>query len=234
MGVLYNPKLITDGLVLCLDAGNTKSYPGSGTTWFDLSGTGNNGTLQASPTFDSTIPSRFTFAAASSQYVSTTTQYSNPQTFSIGVIFKTTTTAAKKLIGLENTQTGTSTTSWDRHLYVHTDGYLKFGVFRSGGYIAATTYSVADGAWRYAVGTFSDGIAKLYVNGQYVNEVNAGGSIENYNGWWRIGAYKLGGVWGGSDGYYNGDIAIAHVYSKALTENEIRQNFNALRGRFGI
>jgi len=45
MAVGYNPRIVTDGLVLCLDAGNTKSYPGSGTTWNDLSGQGNNGTL---------------------------------------------------------------------------------------------------------------------------------------------------------------------------------------------
>ena len=45
MSLAHSPRIITDGLVLCLDAGNTKSYPGSGTTWTDLSGQGNNGTL---------------------------------------------------------------------------------------------------------------------------------------------------------------------------------------------
>ena len=45
MGVAYNSRIVTDGLVLALDAGNTKSYPGSGTTWTDLSGNGRNGTL---------------------------------------------------------------------------------------------------------------------------------------------------------------------------------------------
>jgi hypothetical protein len=40
MGIAYNPRTITDGLVLCLDAANSKSYPGSGTTWTDLSGNG--------------------------------------------------------------------------------------------------------------------------------------------------------------------------------------------------
>jgi len=53
MAVGYNPRIVTDGLVLALDAGNTKSYPGSGTTWTDLSGNGNTGTLTNGPTFDS-------------------------------------------------------------------------------------------------------------------------------------------------------------------------------------
>ena len=53
MGVTYNPRIVTDGLVLALDAGNSKSYPGSGTTWTDLSGLGNNGTLSTTYTHNS-------------------------------------------------------------------------------------------------------------------------------------------------------------------------------------
>ena len=53
MAISYNPRTITDGLVLCLDAANSKSYPGSGTTWTDLSGNGNNGTLVNGPTYSS-------------------------------------------------------------------------------------------------------------------------------------------------------------------------------------
>ena len=45
MGLAHSPRIVTDELVLALDAGNTKSYPGSGTTWTDLSGKGNNGDL---------------------------------------------------------------------------------------------------------------------------------------------------------------------------------------------
>ena len=53
MGVFAGPEVVEDGLVLALDAGNTKSYPGSGTTWTDLSGNGNNGTLTNGPTYSS-------------------------------------------------------------------------------------------------------------------------------------------------------------------------------------
>jgi len=55
------PNIVTSGLVLQLDAANTKSYPGSGTTWTDLSGNGNNGTLTNSPTFSSANGGIFTF-----------------------------------------------------------------------------------------------------------------------------------------------------------------------------
>ena len=50
MGLSHSPNIVTDGLVLCLDAANPRSYPGSGTSWLDLSGQGNNGTLNG-PTF---------------------------------------------------------------------------------------------------------------------------------------------------------------------------------------
>ena len=53
MAFNYSPKIVTDGLVLCLDAGNPNSYPGSGNTWTDLSRGRNNGTLTNGPTFDS-------------------------------------------------------------------------------------------------------------------------------------------------------------------------------------
>ena len=53
MAFNYSPNIITDGLVLYLDAANTKSYPGSGTTWRDLSKSQLNGTLTNGPTFNS-------------------------------------------------------------------------------------------------------------------------------------------------------------------------------------
>jgi len=53
MGLYHSPSIVMNGLVLCLDAGNTKSYPGSGTTWIDLSGNSNTGTLTNGPTYSS-------------------------------------------------------------------------------------------------------------------------------------------------------------------------------------
>ena len=52
MGLSHSPRIVTDGLVLCLDAANSRSYPKTGTTWTDRSTSGNNGTLTNGPTFD--------------------------------------------------------------------------------------------------------------------------------------------------------------------------------------
>ena len=56
MAIFYNSRTITDGLVLALDAGNLKSYPGSGTTWTDIIGRGNTGTLTNSPPYTYSSP----------------------------------------------------------------------------------------------------------------------------------------------------------------------------------
>lgn len=58
MGTFYSPKIVTEGLILYLDAANVRSYPGSGTNFFDLSGRGNSHTIVNSPTFSS---GKFTF-----------------------------------------------------------------------------------------------------------------------------------------------------------------------------
>jgi hypothetical protein len=63
MALSHSPSIITNGLVLCLDAANPKSYPGSGTTWNDLSGNGNNGTLRNSPSYSADNLGKIVFDA---------------------------------------------------------------------------------------------------------------------------------------------------------------------------
>jgi hypothetical protein len=75
MGVYAGPEINESGLVLCLDAGNTKSYPGSGTTWTDLSGNGNTGTLVNGPTYSSANGGSIVFDG-SNDYIQTNFNYS--------------------------------------------------------------------------------------------------------------------------------------------------------------
>jgi hypothetical protein len=70
MALAHSPSIVTSGLVLCLDAANPKSYPGSGTTWTDLSGNGNNGTLVNGPTYSSVNGGSIVFDG-SNDYIST-------------------------------------------------------------------------------------------------------------------------------------------------------------------
>ncbi|MEM5812070.1 MAG: DUF2341 domain-containing protein, partial [Candidatus Aenigmatarchaeota archaeon] len=89
---------------------------GSGTIALDSSGNNNNGNLVNGPTW---VNGKFGKALSFdgvNDYVSTTNQFSNPQTFSLVIWFKTTSASGRKIIGFENTQTGTGSTNYDRHL----------------------------------------------------------------------------------------------------------------------
>ena len=84
MSVVGGPRfgIVQDGLVLNLDAGNTASYPGSGTTWFDLTSNNNDGTLINNPTFDSTNGGSIVFDGID-DYVSFSTITNNTSPFSV-------------------------------------------------------------------------------------------------------------------------------------------------------
>jgi len=231
MSLAHSPSIVTNGLVMYVDAANVKSYPGSGTAWSDLSGNGNNGTLVNTPGFDSTYSGSFTFNGTNNE-VTTTTQFTNPQTFSIGAWFKTSTAGGKKIIGFESNQTGTGSASFDRAIYINTDGTLYFYLYApiGGSKTATSPLTYADNNWHYVLATYGGeaDTMRLYVDGVSVATQSAV-SAQNYNGWWRIAGYR-----GGGDGYFTGNISNAHVYNRGISAAEVSQNFNALRGRFGI
>jgi hypothetical protein len=223
--------VVQSGLVLNLDAGVSASYPGSGSTWTDLSGSGNNGTLRGSPipTYSSDNGGFFTFNGTNNE-VTTTTQFTNPQTFSIGAWFKTSTASGNKIIGFENAQTGTGSFQFDRHIWIGTDGKLNFGIYSGGGVIATSPLTYNNNTWHYVIATYGgEGTTmRLYVDG-----VSVATNIANapaYNGYWRIGAYQSWGL----SGYFPGSISNVVIYNRGITAAEVSQNFNALRGRFGI
>ncbi|NBP16615.1 LamG domain-containing protein, partial [bacterium] len=167
--------------------------------------------------------------------VTTTTLYTNPQTFSIGAWFKTSSASGKKIIGFESSQTGTGSASYDRQIYVGSDGKLYFGINDttiSTLKYATSTFTYNDNNWYYVVGTYSGTAMTLYVNAALV-ATNTASVAQNFNGYWRIGGYRATGWTNGSDGYFPGSIGAVHVYNVGLTSTQVLQNFNAHRGRYG-
>ena len=234
MGLSHSPSIVLNGLVLALDAGNTKSYPGSGITWTDLSGNSNTGTLTNGPTYNSANGGAIVFDGTNDE-VTTTTQFTNPQTFSIGAWFKTSTASGKKIIGFETNQTGTATSGYDRQIYIGTDGKLYFGIYDGATRTAISPLTYNDNNWHYVVGTYgSEGTTmRLYVDGVSVATATAS-FAQNISGWWRIAAYNLTGWTNASNGYFTGSISNVMVYNRGITAAEVSQNFNALRGRYEI
>jgi hypothetical protein len=226
MALSHSPKVVTSGLVLCLDAANSKSYLGSGTAWSDLSGSGNHGTLQSSPTYSSNNGGALIFNGTT-QYVSSTNSSATDLTgnMTCEVWFRLTATAADWVRPFgkgDNTNrtyglwynTGTST--W---LYQRYGATQNFQV----------TYSaaVSTGVWYHMVGTSSGTSHALYLNGVSVATATATGPWYSSTEGYRVGAASF-------HTFHNGSIAAVKLYNRGLSADEVVQNFAAQRGRYGV
>lgn len=217
--------IVTSGLVIHLDAGDAASYPGSGTAWTDLSGNGNNGTFTATPSIAGGI-----ITLNGTYQVTTTNLINNPTAFSLEIWFRTNSASGRKLIGLENSQTGAASV-WDRMLYVNTSGQLIWGVF-AGSQNTTNLGAVNDNAWRQVITTYDNGTTLHLFNATQVASNSA--TASNFNGWWRIFGNTIAGWPNSNDGGFIGDGSIVRIYNRALSASEITQNFNANKARFGL
>ena len=214
MALNHSPRIVTNGLVLCLDAGSRKSYGGTGNVWRDLAGS-NNGTLTNGPTFSSANGGSLVFDGVN-DYV----DIGNPtplQSLTQGSIeafyYRTTSTATYQMIFTD--------VNSDLEITYATDT-LQFYIGNSG-----ISYSHAiTGRWFYLTGVWGVGFKRLYLNGvQVASGTNTGlntGSRVRYIGS-RAGGLPL-----------NGLISIIRVYNRSLTHTEILQNYNATKGRFRL
>ena len=229
MGVSYNSKIVTDGLVLCLDAGNTKSYPGIGTAWTDLSGNGYNGTISGTNTWNSTYGGQFDFGntAQTTQYIilphqaaqSTGSDYTmefwmKPGSPSTAKFFCSMATGANdNYYILQQDPTNLQVYGGSGSISYSSNEVLQFCVVRNGSN-TGTIYKNGGNA------TSSSGI--IVING-----VDNGGWVLNQE------QDTVGGTFD-SDQNYRGAFMVVKLYNRALTAGEITQNFNATRSRFGV
>jgi len=235
MGVYAGPEISSDGLVLSLDAGNVKSYPGSGTTWTDLSGRGNTGTLTNGPTYSSTNGGSIVFDG-----VDDYTSISNNSLLSFGTnsftinlwITRTTTNSFNPIITTYNNYSGGYSTYFYAGIYSASNVYdTGFTILTSGGSHITTLSAIpiTNNEWINVSVTRSGDNITLYRNGSFYSTASSSG-----NDWSGTGRPTLigGGVAGTTP--LNGNISQVSAYNRALSATEIQQNFNALRARFGI
>jgi hypothetical protein len=225
MAISRGPKIVTNGLVLALDAADKNSYIGSGTTWTDLSGNNNTGTLTNGPTFNGGNGGSIVFDGVD-DYVnvpynaSTISFPTNNAT--ICVWFKTSTVGDG--VGVLVTQRSSSDSGIQTYIIstrLYADGGSTAGV-SSNAIIPNGTISFGG-----IVYDKTNSLLKLYVNGVFDNQVSYTGEIQDTY------PIRLGnGAFG--DGPYPGNIYIASVYNRALTATEILQNYNATKTRFGL
>jgi hypothetical protein len=234
------PNIVTDGLVLHLDAANPKSYPGSGTTWNDLSGNGNNGTLVNGPTFDSGNNGSLAFDGNNDYSEFNNTIIKNTS-FTIGFwmyhhveITQTVNgNLIDEIIGTESLIG--SNKGWTVRLLPYYENTI--GILVNDGANATTVQlgntTIEKQKWNYWVGTLNinDNTLRSYVNSELDAEdtnIDLQASFDN-NTNLSIGYGKEG-----SNRYLNGQLSNIKIYNKALTQQEILQNYNATKSRFGL
>jgi hypothetical protein len=231
MSLSHSPKIVTNGLVLCLDAADKKSYPGTGTLWADRSGNGNNGTLISTPTFNNENGGSLSFDGADYVTVPNSSNINLINTISLETWVKYTTPLNTVLI-----EKSSSNSHYQLQIFSSSlgspaiAGQLVFMLQPSSADWVVSGIVTNDGSWYHVVGTYDRAVstAKIYVNGvlRNTNSSISTGPTSNTQP-------LLIGSRSGSTGF-GGSIGGVKIYNRALTAQEILQNFNATRGRYGI
>lgn len=229
----HGARIVTDGLVLYLDAANPKSYPGSGTTILNLGLSDINFNLYNGASYQE-YPSRFNFDGTDDNIGRSTPselQIKNDKT--IIIWWKHNSSGGDDTGTLIRVGLGT-----DLLYYLSSRRSTKRLAFQWYDNSFKTIYSSANG---FALNSFNFGAAVINSTNCnfYINGISSGvGSVTtptptNANSI-GIGASRSGSSVGSTGQDLCGDISTVQVYNRALTEAEIKQNFNALRGRYGV
>jgi hypothetical protein len=231
------PNIVTNGLVLYLDAANTKSYPGSGTIWTDIAA-GNNGTLTNGPTFNSGSGGSIVFDGVD-DYIDTpyvTAIGTNDFSYSVWIKYSTSQIGAivAKRVGSPTFEQFTLFVAGDP--YGNTAGtYICCDDYNSGGRYVNTVNTYGDGNWHHvAVVRNSTGVL-VYVDG--ISQSLAGVStsaIPNLSTTSKLFIGRSGENQSVGAIPFNGSISLVQVYNLALSSTEIQQNYNSTKTRFGL
>lgn len=160
----------------------------------------------------------------SDNYVSSTTNYGTGASlaqFTEQAWFKTTVASGHVIIGLENLQTGTSSTLQDRAVYIGTDGKIYFYFFDGSTHYVISPSTYNDGNWHFVSATNNGTTGSLYIDGVLVNSGAGAGYVSYTTSYWRIGSYRATALTNGSDGYFVGQIDEVKVYNYARTPAQI-------------
>ena len=220
MSLSHSPKIVTNGLVLCLDAADQKSYPGTGTTWFDRSGNGNNGTLIGGVGYNSTNAGIIVFDGINDN-VSFSTSSLIVNTISLWLYIKVVQNSAIIYSGPDVY----SSSLWEWSIFIYNSD-IYFRCSSSGG-ANIFIYPAANYVNKWVNFTLIrdfNSLSYLYENGIYKNQDNQASSVNTNQ--LRIGK--------SSSSAANMNLGNTLLYNRALTAQEIQQNFNATRGRYGI
>jgi hypothetical protein len=216
--------IVTNGLVFTIDSLYTPSYPKNGTSIYDLSFSGNNGTLLNGINY-----SNDTFSLdGTNDYIQCSNITLPSENHSISIWFKTSSNGDQKIISFSN----------GCHPIQIINGRMRTCYGNCG--VADVTTGV-DGNWHMATVIVTNGVSRLYIDtsSTVIASITVSVGSPSQPGY-PSGICRLGAVGAGPEGptnpnmNFNGSIAICHMYNRSLTLSEVTQNYNAQKGRFGL
>lgn len=226
------PGIITSNLILNLDAGNTASYPGTGTTWTDLSTNGKNATLNNGVGYSSLNGGSLTFDGTNDQCTLPVCNFPSSGARTLNVWIKPNTLSTIRTI-FSYGGTG-ALTSNPLHINVLSAGDVYWGFNNADFYVPGTQLSTT--AWTnicctYAGGNLNTTNVKIYINGVQKTLTTTGGNLNQIPNTTNMN-YTIS--YDNNSRYYNGNTSIISFYNIELTQSEITQNFNAIKSRYGL
>jgi hypothetical protein len=246
------PNTVTDGLVLYLDAANTKSYPSSGTTWFDLSTNNTSGNLINGLAFNTGSSGYMVFDGVDDKVGLGNYNQNNNSIFYSSSLNEFTLEIAFSVDGIASNPGSLSpgaqslyrVDAWTKSelQYINASGSLNFIIgYDTPADLLTGSLPIVTGSWYYGTLVFKKTQRQeIYLNGSlYASRTptitgSYGGAANSQNTADQA-AFNLGmGHPSPYSTYFKGKIGFYRWYNRALSAAEITQNYNALKGRYGL
>ncbi len=226
MGFYRGPNISTGGLVLALDAANTKSYPGSGTAWNDLSGYGNNITLTNGPTFDDSSIKSISFDGVD--------DFGTIDSNASLTMSQPTLLVVSTVGGLNSTilAKGGSGANWNYGLRVR-GSITNFYARNNNNDTISPTFPVSLSTFNVYGLVWTGSTVRFFRNGLY-----GGDNAASYSPIGNSLFLRIGCAWNHltqtNVEFFAGKIAAVYIYNRALSIDEMINSQNALKARFGL
>ena len=233
MGLSHSPRIVTDGLVFCVDAGDKMSYPGAGTTWTDLSKEGNNTTLVNGATFNNENGGSILFDGTN-EYGwfnrNGGTNFDGKDEISICTWVNYQSTGASDCyVMMEDYFAGDF--QEPVRMLISPSGTFRVDIFTTSATSSPTDVTAVTNEWFNFSFTYDGAYIKSYINSNFKGSVSQSGNIKTptqSNARWLLGCGELTR----SERFSNVKLASIQMYNRVLSAEEIKQNYNATKGRF--
>jgi hypothetical protein len=235
MSFNYSPKIVTNGLVLCLDAANTKSYISGSTTWNDLSKSQLTSTLTNGPTFNTGSGGSIVFDGVDDR-VSRTENINTGQNFTVDAWIYPTLLGTTRRAVVASSYNSTSQNGWlfsTAGFNINNTFFFSIGIDNAYRVAIANTLNLNQWVYISAVCQNGGGSINLYKNGietSYATSLQSTNTLTYTNPQFNVGFRDVGGT----TDPYTGNISVVQIYNRVLSAQEILQNYNATKGRFGL